>query len=51
MAPEEISKLINKRIFFNNLGWMFGAIVSYTYTKVRLSNALSSYHVKDNNNQ
>ena len=46
MTPEEISKLINKRIFFNNLGWMFGAIVSYTYIKVRLYNNLSSYKVK-----
>ena len=40
MSPEEISKLINKRIFFNNLGFLFGAMV-----------VLSSYHVKDNNNQ
>jgi len=51
MTPEEISKLINKRIFFNNLGLLFGAVVSYTYVKVKLSNALSSYHVKDNDNQ
>jgi hypothetical protein len=51
MTPEEISKLINKRIFFNNLGFLFGAIVSYTYVKVGLYNNLSSYHVKDNNNQ
>lgn len=51
MTPEEISKLINKRIFFNNLGMMAGAIMVITYTKFRLYNSLSSYHVKDNNNQ
>jgi hypothetical protein len=46
MTPEEISKLINKRIFFNNLGWMFSAIVSYTYVKARLNNTLASYKIK-----
>ena len=27
MTPEEISKLINKRIFYNNIGQAIGALI------------------------